>query len=180
MRYCQMCHMTGAACCCIAKSAFAFGGGCLEKNGVRCGIGAGGGGRRLPPGPCWSGSPMRRAVVLRAARAGRGAGPSSHRPGRGNPVSGRRSRTRPAVASGRSRQRGDRAPAARVQAARIPHEACRPGGDPDHAIGKRLRLSFRPPDQYHRCAYLASALEDRQGIRATAFSYGARGRMHDT
>src|SRR5580704_10021295 len=27
----------------------------------RCGIGAGGGGRRLPPNPCRSGSPMRRA-----------------------------------------------------------------------------------------------------------------------
>ena len=77
-------------------------------------------------------------------------------------------------------KRGDRAAAARVQAARISDEACRPGGDPDHAIGKRLGLSFRPADQYHRRAYLAAALEDRQGIRATASAYGARGRIHDT
>jgi DNA-binding response OmpR family regulator len=66
--------------------------------------------------------------------------------------------SRPSVPSGRSRQRGDRPAAARVQAARIPDEACRSGRDPDHALGKRLGLSLRSPDKYHRCAYLPAAL----------------------
>ena len=55
---------------------------------------------------------------------------------------------------------GDRAAAARVPPARISHEACRPGGDPHHAAGERVGLSFRPADQRHRRAHLAIALEN--------------------
>ncbi len=43
----------------------------------------------------------------------------------------------------------------------ISDEARRPGGDANHAPGKRLGLSFRSSDQCHRRAYFAAALQDR-------------------
>ncbi len=43
----------------------------------------------------------------------------------------------------------------------ISDEACGPGGDADHASGKRLGLSFRSADQRHRRAYFAAAFQDR-------------------
>ncbi len=36
----------------------------------------------------------------------------------------------------------DCAAAARIQAARVPHAACRPGGHPHHAVGERVGLSL--------------------------------------
>ena len=83
------------------------------------------------------------------------------------------------LASRRPRQgRADLA-AARVPAARISDEACRPGGDAHHAAGERLGLSFRSADQRHRRAYFAAALQDRQGIRAAAAAHHPRRGIHD-
>ena len=101
--------------------------------------------------------------VLRAAGAHRGAGAPARRP-RGDGLSRRRPRARPAVAPGDPRRRGDRAAAARVPPARISDEACRAGGDPHHAARERVGLSFRSADQRDRRAHFAAALEDRQGI----------------
>ena len=69
--------------------------------------------------------------------------------------------------------------AARIPPARISDEACRPGGDPHHAAGKRLGLSFRSADQRDRRAHLAAALEDRQGLRAAAAAHRPRRGIHD-
>ncbi len=68
-----------------------------------------------------------------------------------------RSRARPPVAPRDPLGSGDRAPAAGIPAARIPHEERRPGRDPDHAARARLGLPFRPADQRHRRARLAPA-----------------------
>ena len=76
-------------------------------------------------------------------------------------------------------KRRDRAAAARVPPARIPHEACRPGGDPHHAAGECLGLSLRSADQRHRRAHLPAALQDRQGILAAAAAHHPRRRIHD-
>ena len=54
-----------------------------------------------------------------------------------------------------------------------------PGGDADHAAGKRLGLSFRSADQRHRRAHFAAALQDRQGVRAAAAAYDSRRGIHD-
>ena len=51
--------------------------------------------------------------------------------------------------------------AAGIRAAGIPDEARRPGGDPDHAAGKRLGLSFRSPHQPGRKPYQPAARQDR-------------------
>ena len=48
-----------------------------------------------------------------------------------------------------ARQGGVDAAAARVPPAGISDEACRSGGDADHASGERLGLSFRSADQCH-------------------------------
>ena len=69
--------------------------------------------------------------------------------------------------------------AARIPPARISDEACRAGGDPHHAAGKRLGLSLRSADQRHRRAHLALALQDRQGFLPAAAAYGPRRRIHD-
>ena len=99
-------------------------------------------------------------VEVLARRRARRAG------SRADGLPGRRSRARPPVAprAPRSGQR-DRAPAARVPAARIPHEERRPGRDPHHAAGACLGLPFRSADQRHRRARLAPARQGRQGLR---------------
>ena len=51
---------------------------------------------------------------------------------------------------------GDRSAAARIPPAGISDAPCRPGGDPHHAAGKRVGISFRSPDQCDRRAYLAA------------------------
>ena len=76
-------------------------------------------------------------------------------------------------------ERGDRAAAARIPPARISDEARRPGGDPHHAAGECLGLSFRSADQRHRRAHLAAALENRQRFRAAAAAHGPRRGIHD-
>ena len=58
-------------------------------------------------------------------------------------------------------ERGNLAAAARIPPAGISDAACGAGGDPHHAAGKRVGLSFRPADQRDRRAHLALALEDR-------------------
>ena len=58
-------------------------------------------------------------------------------------------------------------------------EACRPGGDANHAAGKRLGLSLRSADQRHRRAYFAAALQDRQGLRAALAAHHPRRGVHD-
>ena len=54
-----------------------------------------------------------------------------------------------------------------------------PGGHAHDAPGERLGLSFRSADQRDRRAYLAAALQDRQGLRAAPSAYGARRGVHD-
>ncbi len=51
------------------------------------------------------------------------------------------------VACGAPRRGGDHAAAARIPPAGISDEACGAGGDPHHAVGKRVGLSFRPANQ---------------------------------
>ena len=62
---------------------------------------------------------------------------------------GRRPRARPAGAFGQAGQQGDRTATARIPVARISHEARRQSGDPHHAAGKRVGLSFRPANHRH-------------------------------
>src|SRR5215211_7710035 len=45
------------------------------------------------------------------------------------------------------------------------------GGDPHHASGKCLGLSFRSADQCYRRAHIPAALQDRQGVRAAAAAH---------
>src|SRR6516162_4273593 len=80
---------------------------------------------------------------------------------RGDGLSRRRSRARPAFASGDSRRRRNRPAAARVPPARVSHEARGSSRHSHHAARERVGLSFRPANQRHRRAHLAAALEDR-------------------
>ena len=117
--------------------------------------------------------------LLRTARPRRGARPPPQaRRGRDR-LPRRRPRARPARPHRRPRRPADPAAAARVPPARIPDEACRPGGDPHHAARERLGLSLRSADQRHRRPHLAAARQDRQGLRRAAAAHRARRRIHD-
>ncbi len=53
-----------------------------------------------------------------------------------------------------------------------------PGGDPDHAAGKRLGPALRSADQCDRRAHESPALGGRQGFRHTFDTHGAWSRLH--
>jgi DNA-binding response OmpR family regulator len=67
--------------------------------------------------------------------------------------------------------------AARIQAAGVPHAPRRPGGDAHHALGERLGLSFRSPDQCRGRAYQQAAPKDRCRVRTPAAAHRAQRRL---